>query len=178
MTQAIKLTAGKTFPTIEATQLDGTTTNMGKAHGGADWQMLVVYRGKHCPLCLRYLNLLEAHQVALKAIGISVSAISADSKAQLEESMEKLTITYPIAYGLTEQQMQQLGLYISTPRSEQETEHNFAEPGLFVINEQGLLQAINISNTPFLRPELAVIVRGLSFVRNQENYPIRGNLIY
>jgi len=74
--------------------------------------------------------------------------------------------------------MQQLGLYISAPRSEQETDHNFAEPGLFVINEQGLLQAINISNTPFLRPELDVIVRGLTFVRSQDDYPIRGTVTY
>ncbi|WP_339724381.1 redoxin domain-containing protein [uncultured Paraglaciecola sp.] len=178
MTNSIKLTTGSQFPTVEATLLDGTSVNLGKAHSGADWQMLVVYRGKHCPLCVRYLNLLEAHQQSLKDIGVSVSAVSADSKAQLAENMEKLTITYPIAYGLTEQQMKQLGLYISLPRSENETDHNFAEPGLFVINEQGVLQAVNISNTPFLRPELDVVVRGLSFVRSQDDYPIRGTLAY
>jgi hypothetical protein len=45
-------------------------------------------------------------------IGVLTSAVSADSKQQLEATLEKLTITYPIAYGLTEQQMKQLGLYI------------------------------------------------------------------
>ena len=34
----------------------------------------------------------------------------------------------------TVEQMQQLGVYISHPRSPQETDHPFAEPGLFVIN--------------------------------------------
>ena len=178
MKNSIKLTAGDAFPLTQAKLLNDSVVNLGKAHSGADWQMVVVYRGKHCPLCVRYLNLLEEHQEALKAIGVSVSAVSADSKVQLEETMEKLTITYPIAYGLTEHQMKALGLYISAPRSEQETDHNFAEPGLFVVNEEGLLQAINISNTPFLRPELDVVVRGLSFVRGQDDYPIRGTVSY
>ncbi|MDA7746761.1 peroxiredoxin family protein [Psychromonas sp.] len=178
MTNSIKLTAGDTFPLTEATSLDGTVVNLGKAHSGADWQMLVVYRGKHCPLCVRYLNLVEEHQEALKAIGVSVTAVSADSKAQLEENMEKLTITFPITYGLTEAQMKKLGLYISAPRSEQETDHNFAEPALFVINAEGTLQAVDISNAPFLRPELGVVVNGLKFVRDQGNYPIRGTVAY
>lgn len=178
MKNSIKLTAGSTFPSIEATLLDGSSVNLGIAHGGADWQMIVVYRGKHCPLCVRYLNLLEEHQAGLKAIGVSVSAVSADSKAQLEEMTEKLSVTYPVAYGLTEQQMKQLGLYISAPRSKQETDHNFSEPGLFVINAEGTLQAIDISNTPFLRPELSVVVNGLTFVRNQADYPIRGTVTY
>lgn len=178
MTHSIKLTTGNTFPTTEATLLDGSFINLGQAHSGADWQMIVVYRGKHCPLCVRYLNLLEQYKTALMDIGVSVSAVSADSKQQLEDTMEKLTITYPIAYGLTEQQMKQLGLYISAPRSEQETDHNFAEPGLFIINEVGELQAVIISNTPFLRPELDVVVRGISFVRSQTDYPIRGTVAY
>lgn len=178
MTNSMKLTTGSTFPSVEATLLDGTIVNLGKAHSGADWQMLIVYRGKHCPLCVRYLNLLEEHQAALKAIGVSVSAVSADSKVQLVENTQKLNVTYPIAYGLTEQQMKQLGLYISAPRSEQETDHNYSEPALFVINGEGTLQAVNISNAPFLRPELDVVVRGLTFVRSQSDYPIRGTVAY
>ncbi|WP_158967279.1 redoxin domain-containing protein [Paraglaciecola sp. L3A3] len=178
MANSIKLTTGSSFPSIEATLAEGSRVNLSKAHSGADWQMLVVYRGKHCPLCIRYLNILEEHQAALKEIGVSVTAVSADSKAQLAESMEKLNISYPIAYGLNEQQMKQLGLYISAPRSAQETDHNFSEPGLFVINDEGTLQAIDISNAPLLRPELSVVVRGLTFVRNQDDYPIRGTVAY
>jgi len=178
MTHSIKLNTGKTFPSIEASLIDDSIVDLGKAHSGADWQMLIVYRGKHCPLCTRYLTALEKHQEALKAIGVSITAISADSKVQLEEHIEKLAVTFPIAYGLTESQMKQLGLYISSPRSEQETDHNYSEPALFVINEQGTLQAVDISNVPFLRPELDVVVRGITFVRSQEGYPIRGTVAY
>ncbi|MDO6695291.1 redoxin family protein [Aliiglaciecola sp. 3_MG-2023] len=178
MTNLVKLIPGSPFPSINAALLDGSTVNLGQAHSGADWQMLVVYRGKHCPLCVRYLNLLEEHKEALNAIGVSVTAVSADSKEQLSQNMEVLNVTYPIAYGLSVEQMQQLGLYISAPRSEKETDHDFSEPALFVINEVGVLQGVNIANTPFLRPELDVVVRGLTFVRNQTGYPIRGTQTY
>ncbi|REG82703.1 redoxin family protein [Marinomonas pollencensis] len=178
MTDSIKLKSGELFPTIEANLLDGSAIELGKPQAGADWQMVVVYRGKHCPLCLRYLNALENHKEALAEIGVSVVAISADSKQQLTEHMEKLTISYPIAYGLTEAQMKELGVYISAPRSAQETDHNFSEPALFVINEQGRLQMVNVSNAPFLRPDLDSVVHGLGFVRNQADYPIRGTVTY
>ncbi|WP_342807413.1 redoxin domain-containing protein [Alteromonas sp. M12] len=178
MTNLVKPIPGSSFPFIEATLLDGSRVNLGQAHGDADWQMLVVYRGKHCPLCVRYLNLLEQHKEALNAIGVSVTAVSADSKAQLTDNMDSLDVSFPIAYGVTVEQMKQLGLYISAPRSDKETDHDFSEPALFVINGEGVLQAVDISNAPFLRPELDVVVRGLTFVRKQTDYPIRGTLVY
>jgi len=178
MTTSKKLTTGDTFPVINAMLLDGSSVQLGKARGNATWQMIVVYRGVHCPLCTRYLNQLEQHKEALEELGVSVMAVSGDSKTQLEKHLEQLTITFPIAYGLTQEQMQTLGLYISVPRSEKETDHNFAEPGLFIVNEEGNLQAIDISNAPLLRPELDVIVRGITFVRSQPDYPIRGTLKY
>ncbi|WP_249326119.1 redoxin domain-containing protein [Pseudoalteromonas sp. S2893] len=126
---------------------------------------------------MRYLNLLEAQLPALKELGVSVCAVSADNRAQLTQCMDTLSVSFPIAYGLTQQQMKQLGLYISSPRSEQETDHNFAEPAIFVVNEQGILQAVNISNAPYLRPDLDVVVRGLKFIKEQNNYPIRGTVV-
>ncbi|MHA2937322.1 peroxiredoxin family protein [Vibrio sp. RC27] len=178
MANSIKLTTGDRFPSVSAQLLDGTAIELGKPLGSADWQMVVVYRGKHCPLCVRYLNALEEHKEALASIGVSVLAVSADSKEQLTEMMDKLTVSFPIAYGLTEDQMKSLGVYISQPRTEQETDHNYSEPALFIINEKGNLQAVDISNVPFLRPELDVIVKGVTFVRSQENYPIRGTVAY
>ncbi|WP_413283076.1 redoxin domain-containing protein [Vibrio sp. MA40-2] len=178
MTTSPKLVAGDSFPIIKADLLDGSSIQLGAAQGEATWQMVIVYRGVHCPLCTRYLNILEEFKVQLSEIGVDIVAISADSKQQLQTHSEQLDVTYPVAYGLTEDQMKQLGLYISMPRSEKETDHNFAEPGLFIVNEQGNVQAVDISNTPFLRPEISVVLRGLTFVRNQDDYPIRGTLSY
>ena len=75
--------------------------------------------------------------------------------------------------------MKQLGLYISIPRSEKETDHNFAEPGMFIVNQDGNIQVVDISNNPFVRPEIDTLLSGLQWIRNPENnYPIRGTLEY
>ncbi len=63
----------------------------------------------------------------------------------------------------------------SIPRSAKETDHNFAEPGLLVINSDGEVQVVDLSNNPFARPDLEVLVSGLEWIRKPENnYPIRG----
>lgn len=170
-----KLHAGGAFPAIEAKLLNGETVKLGQPQNGLDWQMVVVYRGRHCPLCTRYLNQLPGAVDALKDIGVDLIAVSGDSKDQLESHMQKLEVNFPIAYGLTLEQMKALGVYISDPRSEAETDHPFAEPGLFVVNSEGIIQVVDISNNPFVRPELQTLVNGLAWIRDpNNNYPIRG----
>ncbi|MEM9688961.1 MAG: redoxin domain-containing protein [Pseudomonadota bacterium] len=170
-----KLHAGATFPALNVANDDNDFVNISQPPGDNDWQMVVVYRGRHCPLCTRYLNTLSDYRDRLASIGIGVAAVSADSRDQLEEHRDRLTVNYPLYHGLSVAQMQALGLYISIPRSEQETDHNFAEPGLFVINANGALQVVDISNNPFVRPDLETLISGLEWIRNPDNnYPIRG----
>ena len=56
-----KLKAGATFPVLEATKIDGTKVKLGQPQGEATWQAVFVYRGKHCPLCTKYLNEIETY---------------------------------------------------------------------------------------------------------------------
>ncbi|MFT6924864.1 MAG: peroxiredoxin [Psychromonas sp.] len=170
-----KLHAGSSFPDIAVNLFSGEKVQLGKPSNGADWQLVIVYRGRHCPLCSKYLNQLANFKDQLLATGVDLIAVSGDSQAQLESHLTQLSVNFPFAYGLTVAQMKSLGLYISDPRSEQETDHPFAEPGLFVVNAQGIIQVIDISNNPFVRPELQALVNGLAWVRNPDNnYPIRG----
>ncbi len=170
-----KLHAGAPFPELLATDPDGARVDIGKPTGSADWQMVVVYRGRHCPLCTKFLNNLAGFRQRLLDIGIDIAAASADSLEQLEDHKERLDVNFPLFHGLTQEQLLELGLYISIPRSEQETDHNFAEPGLFVINSDGEVQVVDLSNNPFARPDLEVLVSGLEWIRKPENnYPIRG----
>lgn len=170
---AQKLQAGVKFPNIDVQMLNGDIKSLGKPENGYDWKLVVVYRGQHCPICTKYLNQLETVKALFAEAGVDIIAISGDSKEQLESHLEKLDINFPIAYGLTIEQMDTLGLYISDPCSEKETDHPFAEPGLFVINADGEIQIVDISNAPFARPELETLANGLSFVRKND-YPIRG----
>ena len=167
--------AGSLFPSIIVKSLEEKEIDLSKISAQADWRMVVVYRGVHCPLCTKYLNLLETFKERIAANGVEIVAVSADSKQQLEAHLPALQISYPIYYGLTVEQMQTLGLYISHPRSEKETDHLFAEPGVFVINDKGQVQVINISNGPLARPEIGTLAGGLEFIKSPENdYPIRG----
>ena len=170
-----KLHAGDKFQSLTVNDEHDASVDISKPTGEADWQMVVVYRGRHCPLCTKFLNGLTSFRQRLLDIGIDIAAVSADSKAQLREHKSRLDVNFPLFYGLTLERMEDLGLYISIPRSEKETDHNFAEPGLFVINTDGELQVVDISNNPFARPDLEVFVSGLEWIRAPENnYPIRG----
>ena len=78
-----KFKAGATFPVIELPTLAGNSMLLGSPPQGADWRLLVVYRGKHCPLCSRYLTELEALKDKFLHIGVDIAAVSADSKDQM-----------------------------------------------------------------------------------------------
>ena len=170
---AQKIQAGVKFPDMKVHMLNGEMKSLGTPENGHDWKLVVVYRGQHCPICTKYLNQLETVKKSFADAGVDIIAVSGDSKAQLESHLEKLDINFPIAYGLTVEQMDTLGLYISEPRSEKETDHPFAEPAVFVVNAEGNVQIVDISNAPFARPELEALAQGLSFVR-ENDYPIRG----
>lgn len=148
---------------------------LGQPENGNDWRMVVVYRGKHCPICTRFLRDLNAYLHALNAIGVDLVAISGDPQDKARAQMDLVQPDYDIGYGLAVDQMRALGLYISHPRSRRETDRPFAEPGIFVVNAEGALQVAEIANGPFVRPDMDLLVGGLKFIRDpQNNYPVRG----
>ncbi len=106
---------------------------------------------------------------------VDVLAVSGDPKEKAERQVKEGHLTMPVAYDLSLDHMSELGLYISHPRSPEETDRPFPEPGLFIVNDKGQAQVIDLSNAPFARPELAMVLHGLEYIRDpEENYPIRG----
>lgn len=172
----LKFKAGTPFPKISVPKIGGGTLELGEATTGYDWKLVVVYRGKHCPICTRYLQNLNQVLPELNTLGIDVVAVSADSESGAVEHLSQINPQYPVGYDLSIGQMQELGLYISGPRSGTDVVRAFAEPGLFVINEAGNLQMIDISNVPFARPSLESLVGGLRYVRGlSEPFPVNGS---
>ena len=170
-----KLQANSTFPAISVTDLHGKSHTLGQPAEGTDWQLVIIYRGKHCPICTKFLNKLGKQKNKLVDAGVDVIAVSADSKAQLEAHLDDLSLDFTICYGLTEDDMKKLGLYISDPQSPEETDHPFAEPATFVVERDGRIRIVDISNAPFSRPDIDILVEGLQFVRKPDNdYPVRG----
>lgn len=168
-----KFKAGDAFPEITLPKVGGGELTLGKPLHGHDWQMVVVYRGKHCPLCSKYLTQLEQLKENFFATGVDIVAVSADGETKAKAHVSDMGLSFPVAYDLSIEQMQSLGLYISHPRSPQETDKPFAEPGIYVINEKSQVQVTDISNAPFARPDLESLGSGISFIRGHE-YPIRG----
>ena len=173
------LAAGQAFPELKLPLLgansDAALTDVSKPKAPYDWKLILVYRGAHCPLCTRYLGELNDALPEINALGIDVVAVSVDPEVKAASQIAKVTPVYDVAYGLSIAQMQSLGLYISSPRSPEETDRPFAEPGLFVVNGDGKVQIVDTSNAPFVRPEIKTLIMGLGFIRNPENnYPIRG----
>ena len=170
MAEGTKMQAGAAFPPITMEQVGGGEVSIG---GPGAWRLLVVYRGKHCPLCRKYLANLNGLLDDYRSAGVDVVAVSADPKEKAETEREEEGWRFPVAYGLSPDQMRSLGLYISEPRSAQETDRPFPEPGLFLINPEGRAQIIEISNAPFARPDLAGVLGGVKIIQ-ERNYPIRG----
>lgn len=166
------LTSGEAFPKQTVARLGGGTLALGSPAEGRDWQMVVVYRGLHCPLCKTYLKTLQELAPRFHDNGIDVVAVSGDPEEKARAFADEVGLDLPLGYDLSPDQMRVLGLYISAPRP-QETDRPFPEPGLFVINEAGVLHLVDISNAPFARPDLAALAGGLEYVRAND-YPIRG----
>jgi len=170
MSMHTKFQAGAAFPKLSLPKVGGGDVQVG-GHDG--WQMLIVYRGKHCPQCKRYLKGLDGMLDDYCAAGVEVVAASADSRPKAETDVAEQGWRFPVGYNLSIDQMRELGLYISNPRSAEETDRPFAEPGLFLLNPQGNVQIIDISNAPWSRPDLANILNAVKVIK-ERNYPVRG----
>lgn len=167
-----KIAAGADLPAMTLPTVGGGEVRLGGKREG--WQAVFVYRGLHCPICKTYLGKLEAKLGEFAGLGTEVVAVSGDPKEKAEAFAKEVGLTMPVAYGLSVDQMRQLGLYISTPRSDTETDRPFPEPGLFVTTPEGKVQIVEIANAPFVRPDIDLIVRGLD--RGRDGYPIRGTM--
>lgn len=170
MDMTAKLAAGAPFPDIRIPRLGGGEVAPAAMQG---WRMLVVYRGRHCPLCKPYLTGLDALAEDYAAAGVAVMAASADPAAKAAADVAEFGWRFPLGHDLSVPQMRALGLYVSDPRSPQETDRPFAEPGLFAINPEGRVQVLAISNAPWARPDLAAVARGIRRIQ-EVGYPIRG----
>ncbi len=165
-----RISAGGRFPAMGWDAIDGQRICPANAAG---WRALVVYRGRHCPLCRSYLNTLNDMLDDFREAGVAVSAVSADTLGKAKAEAAECGWRFPVGHDLSVPQMRQLGLYVSDPGSSEETDRPYAEPALFVINPDGLVQVVCVSNAPFARPELKAVLKGLQAAIRKHS-PIHG----
>lgn len=179
--QNTKLRAGESFPQVNVKTADGRVVSLVDVQpqvATGRWTLVVVYRGQHCPICLKYLNEIAMLSGRFEALNVDIVAVSADNKKQLEQfKINGLEVGFPVLLELQTEDMKKLGLYISEPTSDSETDHVFAEPGLFLVNPKGQTAMLEVANAPFIRPNIDQFVTGLEYAMDN-NYPIRGTHSY
>ncbi|EGQ7996631.1 redoxin domain-containing protein [Vibrio vulnificus] len=172
----LALKPGDYFPNISVSQYQGTKLELAYPRKGFEWQLIAVYRGKHCPLCTRYLQSLNALVDEFHAIGIDVVAVSSDTLDKVETQLEDVKPKFNVGYGLNVNQMKTLGLLITEPRPDIGISSHFSEPALFVLNQEGKVIVVDISNVPFARPDLQTVLKGVTWLRSQpSSFPITGS---
>ena len=169
-----KPNAGQPLPAFSATRLDGSTMRFEGSAG--NWFLLIVYRGKHCGRCKKYLNSLESMQSDWRKSEFGILVVSADSVEKANSDAKEHGWTFDISCELGESDMERLGLYISDPLTPEETDRRFAEPAVFCIRPDNTVQIAAISNGPSARPDLAELLDGMKFTI-EHNKPARGMVI-
>ncbi len=158
------------LPELSFPKLGGGEVTIGASKDR--WTMLFVYRGKHCPRCKKFLNKLDAMLGDWTAL-LDVVVVSADTEEKARADQNEFGWSFDLCYGLSEDQMRALGLYVSDPLSEAETTNRFAEPGAFGIRPDGTLMLVDISNGPAARPDLEELLDGMTFNITNDR-PTRG----
>jgi peroxiredoxin len=147
---------------------------------GQHFDLLVFYRGLHCPLCAKYLMELERLAPDFAAKGVNILALSSDTEERARDMASKVSAQQlKFGYGLSLASARQWGLYISTSRGKTsigiEEPALFSEPGVFIVRPDGTLYYGAIQTMPFARPGFADLLGAVTFAI-EKDYPARGEV--
>ena len=159
-------------PPLEVKLLDGSAWRLRDAKP-ASFQMVVVYRGLHCPVCKTYLGDLESKLTEFAKRGVDVIANSADSReraarAKIEWGLSNLRVGCELSIA----NAREWELFISHAIRDGEPPE-FTEPGLFLIKPDETLFFASRGSAPWGRPPLDQMLRGID-VATERKMPARG----
>lgn len=158
-------------PELTVRLTDGTAWSLTDAHPRS-FTMVLFYRGKHCPVCRAQLSEINRRLDELAERGVDAIAISGDSQEVAAKTVEEWGLDkLKVGYGLDEDTMRRFGLFVSAGHDGEPALFN--EPGLFLIDPDGVVYYEALTSMPWGRPRLDDIVNGIDFVV-KANYPARG----
>lgn len=145
---------------------------------GEKFDLIVFYRGLHCPLCAKYLVELERLAPEFAARGVQVVAASSDDADRAQKMADKVSASgVKFAYGLSLRSAREWGLYISTSRGTTsigiEEPDLFSEPAVFIVRPDGTLYYGAVQTMPFARPQFQDLIGAIDFAVAKD-YPARG----
>ena len=148
------------------------------AQPGEHFDLLVFYRGLHCPICAKYLMELERLAAEFASRGVQIVAVSSDDEERGRAMAEKVKADgLKFGYGLSLKSARRWGLYISTSRGKTsvgiEEPALFSEPGVFLVCPDGTLYYGAVQTMPFARPQFQDLLAAVDFAISKD-YPARG----
>jgi peroxiredoxin len=159
-------------PALTVKSLDGPDWTLRESRPAA-FQMIVVYRGVHCPVCKTYLGELETKLPDFAKRGVDVIAISTDDRARAERAKADWGLAnLRLGYDLPIATARAWDLFISTAIREGEPPE-FSEPGLFLIKPDGTIFFAARGNAPWGRPAFDQVLRGIDNAIERKT-PARG----
>jgi len=163
---------GKTAPAIDAKSGSGGTFTLSTAPEGG-FSVVFFYRGVHCPVCKTQIHELAQEEAVFREAGIAVSAVSMDDEERVARQRDEWDLgDLTFGHALTEESARAWWLYLSDKATDSEPAR-FAEPGIAVIRPDGVIYALYLQNTPFARPHLENLRKGLGFIM-ENDCPVRG----
>jgi peroxiredoxin len=168
------LMPGITAPELRAKKLDGSIWDLSVSEAPS-FTMIIFYRGFHCPVCKNYLEKANTLVDQFRENGVSLVAISMDDHQRAQKATTEWRVSnLEILYGLDVKLAEKWGLWLTSAIKQGEPEI-FSEPGLFWILPDQSLYLIEVSNMPFARPDLEILVDKSAAVNN--GYPARGSFM-
>ena len=145
---------------------------------GERFDLVVFYRGLHCPICAKYLMELERLVPEFAQRGVNIVAISSDDEERGRLMAEKVKASgLRFGYGLGLKSARQWGLYISAGRGKTsigiEEPALFSEPGVFIVRPDGTLYYGAVQTMPFARPSFQDLLGAIDFAIAKD-YSARG----
>jgi peroxiredoxin len=167
-------------PSLELSLVGGGTWSLAE-QTPENFNMVVFYRGLHCPICSRYLGDLnrKAEKFAQKGVSIIVTSTDDAERAAAAKSEWDLD-ALDIGYGLSLEKSREWGLYVSTSNGKTSSgvvePEMFNEPALYLVRPDGTLYFGTVQTMPFARPSFAEILGAIDKVL-EVNYPARGEVV-
>ena len=173
----LALTPRQPVPALSVPLVGGGRYVLG-ATPAPTFDLVVFYRGLHCPICAKYLIELERLMPEFEKRGVGVVAVSSDSAERAQAMADKIKAEHlRVGYDLSLPSARQWGLYISASRGQTsigiEEPELFSEPGVFIIRPDGTLYCGSTQTMPFARPQFQDLLGAIDFAVAKD-YPARG----
>jgi len=173
----MRLMPRKPVPSLEFDLLGGGHWSL-KDDTPERFNMIVFYRGLHCPICRRYTSELNGMIGEFDKRGVSTVITSNDTQERAQTAKDTWGLpNLRIGYGVPLEKSREWGLYVSTSRGKTSAGVDepalFAEPGLFLVKPDKTLYWVTVQTMPFARPHFPEILQAIDFVISKD-YPARG----